>query len=287
MYRLFTALNSLTVDLNRKSTYNKQAMKTASFDGNLISYSVYGSGKPALVFVHGWCCNSTFWEYQVPFFEKYYTVVTLDLAGHGESGKKRDGWTMNAFGRDVVAVVEELDLIDVILIGHSMGGRVVLEAAAMLSERVIGVVGVDCFQRIDEPKPPQEVIEQNLASLRTALRSRIMEFSWAVATEKSSPEQVEHIIEILSSADPEMAAESTRGLINHDSIGAFGKLTIPVRCISAQYGPEDFEATERATFDFKADYMPGYSHFVMMEDPDTFNDILDGYVREFRSLSSD
>jgi pimeloyl-ACP methyl ester carboxylesterase len=56
-------------------------------------------------------------------------VVAIDLAGHGESGVGRKAWTMPTFGDDLVAVVERLALADAVLIGHSMGGDVIVEAA--------------------------------------------------------------------------------------------------------------------------------------------------------------
>jgi len=71
-------------------------------------HEVRGEGEPALVFIHGWCCDRTYWEAQLPYFAQKYKVVTIDLAGHGESGLDRKAWTMKAFGEDVAAVVEKL-----------------------------------------------------------------------------------------------------------------------------------------------------------------------------------
>jgi pimeloyl-ACP methyl ester carboxylesterase len=119
--------------------------RALSADNVSISYHVEGKGTPALVFVHGWCCDKSYWKHQVPYFSKRHTVVTIDLAGHGESGVGRKAWTMEAFGKDVVAVVEELELDRVILIGHSMGGAVIIEAARQMPERVTGLVGADTF----------------------------------------------------------------------------------------------------------------------------------------------
>jgi pimeloyl-ACP methyl ester carboxylesterase len=93
-----------------------------SADGVPIHYDVQGTGALALVFVHGWCCDRHSWDRQVDAFAPSYTVVRLDLAGHGASGQARTQWTMAAFGQDVVAVVEQLRLVQVVLIGHSMGG---------------------------------------------------------------------------------------------------------------------------------------------------------------------
>ena len=63
-----------------------------SFDGTEISYFIEGKGEPVLVFIHGWSCEKTYWEYQINEFSGDYTVVALDLAGHGESGVTRKNY---------------------------------------------------------------------------------------------------------------------------------------------------------------------------------------------------
>ena len=67
-----------------------------SNDNIVIKYDVQGKGEPALVFIHGWCCDKSYWKYQVPEFSKNHKVVTIDLGGHGESGLDREKWTMEA-----------------------------------------------------------------------------------------------------------------------------------------------------------------------------------------------
>ena len=138
---------------------------TASDDGVAIQYQVAGLGSPVLVFVHCWCCHQSFWDAQVPYFAQKQRVVTLDLAGHGGSGADREKWTIPSFGRDVVSVVDKLDLEQMILVGHSMGGPVILEAARHMPERVIGLVGVDNFQDMGE-RWPQEELDKFLAAMR-------------------------------------------------------------------------------------------------------------------------
>jgi pimeloyl-ACP methyl ester carboxylesterase len=108
-------------------------------DGVRIVYDDRGQGATALVFVHCWSCDRTFWREQADVFSDGYRVVTLDLAGHGESGKNRKTWTVAGLGGDVRAVVEKLGLKRVILVGHSMGGPVSLDAARQLRGRVVGV----------------------------------------------------------------------------------------------------------------------------------------------------
>src|SRR5262245_7744994 len=109
---------------------------TLSVDGVPIHYDVQGDGLPALVFIHGWSCDRSYWRKQMKYFAPRYTVVAIDLGGHGDSGLNRETWTTPAFGEDVVAVVETLGLTQVVLIGHSMGGAVSVEAAQRIPARV-------------------------------------------------------------------------------------------------------------------------------------------------------
>src|SRR5512144_68056 len=108
----------------------------ASADGVAIHYHAEGRGSPALVFVHCWACDRHLWDAEVPVFAASHRVVTLDLAGHGESGRGRKDWTIAAYAEDVRAVVEALHLDRVVLIGHSMGGPVIVEAARKMPARV-------------------------------------------------------------------------------------------------------------------------------------------------------
>ncbi len=87
-------------------TQNSQNRYAKSFDGEKISYSVYGKGDTALLFVHGWSCDSRYWREQVPHFAKEYCVITMDLAGHGKSGQHRRVYSLDGFAQDVKAVIE-------------------------------------------------------------------------------------------------------------------------------------------------------------------------------------
>ena len=130
-----------------------------SADGVPISYEVYGSGEPTLVFVHGWNCDARYWREQIPFFSKKHRVVVLDLAGHGHSGLSRTKYTMAAFGEDVKAAAETAGAGRVILIGHSMGGSVIAEAARLMPARVIGLIGVDTLENVEYPLTQEEFLK--------------------------------------------------------------------------------------------------------------------------------
>src|SRR5438093_6815789 len=76
-----------------------------SADGVVIHYHVEGTGSPAVVLIHGWACDGSIWDGQVKELSARYTVVTIDLTGHGRSGRERATWSVAAFADDVRAVI--------------------------------------------------------------------------------------------------------------------------------------------------------------------------------------
>jgi len=97
----------------------------ATVDGISIHSTVRGKGPKTIVFVHGWACDESSWNDQVPFFEKNYRVITLDLPGHGKSGSPTSGpLTMDLFARSIEAVRVEAKGGRIVLVGHSMGASV-------------------------------------------------------------------------------------------------------------------------------------------------------------------
>jgi non-heme chloroperoxidase len=91
-------------------------------DGTKIFYKDWGSGQP-VVFSHGWPLNADAWDDQLFFFASNgYRAIAHDRRGHGRSTQSFKGNDMNTYADDLAALVEELDLVDAIHIGHSTGG---------------------------------------------------------------------------------------------------------------------------------------------------------------------
>ena len=91
-------------------------------DGVKIFYKDWGTGQP-IMFHHGWPLSSDDWDAQLLFFVQHgYRVIAHDRRGHGRSAQVSDGHDMDHYAADVAAIVETLDLRDVIHVGHSTGG---------------------------------------------------------------------------------------------------------------------------------------------------------------------
>ena len=130
------------------------------------------SPSATVLLIHGWSCDSTYWSAQLEALREHFEVITIDLAGHGQTPATRDDFSMASFGRDVAEVAAQLPVDQsIILVGHSMGGPVAVEAAVLLGERVRGVIGVDTFASIGIPKPTPDENAARLAAFTRDFRA--------------------------------------------------------------------------------------------------------------------
>ncbi len=252
-------------------------------DGIPVRYEVHGAGTPALVFVHGWSCDRSYWSRQLDHFAGRHRVVAIDLAGHGESGVGRDAWTMPAFGDDVVAVVDELGLEELVLIGHSMGGDVIVEAARHLPGRVVGLVWVDTYDTLGESDSGED-LQEFLVPFREDFVAATRSVVRRMFVPGSDPALVEWVATDMSAAPPEIALDAIEHALTNDRavIAGLSKLTAPVVAINPDYRPTDIDALRR--HGVETVLMPGAGHFLMMEDPETFNRLLGGTVERFQAM---
>ncbi len=91
-----------------------------------ISYNVCGAGRPMLL-LHGAYLSSKVWDKNFPKLAENYQVITMDFRGHGLSTKELYGHSVERYAKDVRELIEYLNLEDVLLVGWSLGGAVVLK----------------------------------------------------------------------------------------------------------------------------------------------------------------
>lgn len=259
---------------------------TASADGVPIYFNVQGEGDISLVFVHGWCADHTYWETQIPPFRVYYRVVTLDLAGHGRSGREREDWTINAFAQDVAAVVNQLKLDKAVLIGHALAGPVILETARLLPARVIGLVGADTFSDIYLQEYTPEQITAMLAIFQPdfaeGLRRYLLENNFRSNSTQSFKKK---IILNMTKSPPEIALNAMENLLKYSGAETAAQLAIPVRSINSDLPVIPFKVIRDNCKDFKLRFMSNVGHFLMLENPEFFNQRLSGFLGEIIQLS--
>jgi pimeloyl-ACP methyl ester carboxylesterase len=249
-----------------------------SADGVAIRYDAAGKGDPALVFVHCGGCNRSFWDGQMTYFGAKHRVVALDLAGYGQSGRGRKDWTMPAFGEDIVSVVEALDLKRVVLIGHSLGGPAVLEAARRMPGRVVGLVLVDTLVDFEFTFPPEEM-EKAVSALKADYRATTIAFAQYMFS-ASTPEPVKARVTETMLSVPQEVTVAVAPLAMYDPRPALSEVKAPIRAISSEVFPSNVEGNRKYAPGYQAVIMKGVGHYLMLEQPEAFNADLEEALRE-------
>jgi pimeloyl-ACP methyl ester carboxylesterase len=246
-----------------------------------LAYETHGAGA-AVVLVHGWAGNRTYWDEQVDDLAERFHVVTLDLGGHGESGLGRTDWNLASFGDDVVAVVEDVGPEKVVLVGHSMGGDAIVFAAEQLGGRVAGLVWVDAFRSLgSESVSSPEQIEAFLAPFQADFPAAVTTFARNMFAPTADAALVDRIADDMANARPEATLGSLRYALNREPpiVAALARITAPVVAINPDVAPTDVESLRR--HGVEATVLTGVGHFLMLEDPAQFNRVLGAALGSF------
>ncbi len=241
-----------------------------SADGVPIHYESIGSGDTAVVLVHCWSCSMKTWDGQVKALASRYRVVRLDLAGHGSSGKQRTDWTMAAFGQDVRAVVTALGLQHVVLVGHSMGGPVILEAASLMPDRVVALVPVDTLHDVERDLPPDKK-QQLFDRMHQDFAGTTRELVQKLEPPTADKALVARIADQMAAADQAVAVPAFENLFRYDERTALARIKVPIVAIDADLVPTSLEHARKYAPQFDAVIMKGVGHWLTLERPDEFN----------------
>jgi pimeloyl-ACP methyl ester carboxylesterase len=258
----------------------QNVLTVKSNDGSSITYGVHGQGEVTIIFVHCWTCTHEFWKPQIEYFSKKHKVVWLDLAGHGLSNSKRKKYTMQAFGKDVSAVVNEIDGGNVILVGHSMGGPVSIEAAKLIGDKVIGIVGVDTFYTPFEYPKSEEEIDDFVKPFKNDFKAASEQLVRSMFTPEADPDLITSIVTQMSVADQEMGISAMYEIFRWNGKNVPSDLdnySKKLRNINGAPTGKEIALHESVVL------IHGVGHFVAQVKPDEFNEALNQIVAEFQT----
>lgn len=250
------------------------AVKRVTPDGIALNYLDSGSGDPPLLFIHGWCCDHTYWSEQTAHFAQTNRVVAPDLRGFGESDKPEQKYSMDGFADDVAWLAGELNLERPVVIGHSMGGVITANIGQRYPDLARGLVLVDAPVLFDKAMF-EPIIEAVRTDPRGAAASVIDRF-WTDQT----PEKLRSSIPPRMLATPDHVMQSAfLGLPEFDAEPALGDARVPVWIVSAS-GPIGSAHTRAAELNplISVDIWEGAGHFLQAERPEQFNAALRAFV---------
>ena len=241
----------------------------------VIDYQSCGSGDLTLLLVHGWCIDQTYWSYQQDGFCSDYRIVTIDLPGFGRSGKNRTDWSIEQYGKDIKAVIEQLQLKNVVLVGHSMGGDIILEAA-LNNQEVIALVGIDNFKEVGLKFDTQ--LKQEIDGFLEVLAHNFTEVSSAYAEgalfhPTTDSMVINRVVNSIVSSDSIVAVETIRGLFDYTTNESrkLKQLNKKMYLINSSNTPTDTVALAKTGVAFDLHEIAGTGHYPMIEKPGEFN----------------
>jgi pimeloyl-ACP methyl ester carboxylesterase len=248
---------------------------TLSKDNVHLEYRVFGHGEPAVMLVHGWACDANYWNAQIEPLKSRYTVVALNLAGHGGSDSNRNDWSIANYAQDVATIAQQIPNARIVLVGHGMGAVVSLSAVPLIGTRVVGVIAIDALRSVGLPPLPPREVAARVAPFRAdfigATRKLVSESLFPKGADALLTQKVAYD---MSLEPPAIAVASLQQLLSMDLAPVLAQIHVPVYAINSDLEPTDAARIRRSLPQFTLDVLPHTGHFLMMEAPARFNPLL-------------
>jgi sigma-B regulation protein RsbQ len=262
------------------------AYDSARYERVSINYEIYGSQDTSLIFIHGWNLNMRYWDEQVKYFKPNYRILNIDLAGHGNSGRDRTNWTVESLARDITNIMEKESINKAILIGHSMGGAVALQVWENVPDKVIQIVGVDCFKNVEFELTDEfkNGFRDHLSKFKRNYSEMADEYARQNIRSKDRT-IINRIVRDYRNADPKIALAVYRNVVNKSPVEKekIQRLPFQLFIIGSDYTPINENALSKyAKLGYEVIPVYGAGHFPMVEQPRQMNAALDTVFRKVR-----
>ncbi len=253
-------------------------LRTLEYQGAKVVWENRGGGTEALVFVHGWCGDHGVWSKQMESLQPWRRIA-IDLPGHGASDKPRREYGVDFLAESILAVMQQAGVERAVLVGHSNGAVTVRRFLELHPERVAGLVLVDGPLKSFFASPEEgrafvaplhgdgwkewaaRTVDGMLAPMKSpADRARVR------ATMLATPRQV-MLSSFEGTLDPALWREQPIG--------------VPLLLVLARspFWDADYEAfVRRLAPQVQYEVLDGVSHFLMLDAPGRFDELVRGFL---------
>jgi pimeloyl-ACP methyl ester carboxylesterase len=234
-----------------------------------------GEGAPALLLVHALGGRLGFWKPVLREARREHRVVAFDLRGHGGSVASDDAWTLEAHAGDVIAVADAMRLDRFVLVGHSFGALVALQAAATLGPRVAGLVLVDAGGSF--AGAPAESLEAFAAQFEGDGAAAAVRAAYEGVLERARPGTRSAVLASVGGTATAAYAPAYRAMFAADPAALLERYGGPVALIvDAENGSPLSLHVQQPSLARRE--LADVSHWMQLDDPDAFNAALDGLL---------
>jgi pimeloyl-ACP methyl ester carboxylesterase/uncharacterized protein YndB with AHSA1/START domain len=251
-----------------------------------LNYRHEGEGKINIIFLHGWSIDSSYWKDQIDLLKDEYSVYAIDLPGYGDSkADERDAWSMEEFALDIRDFMKHLQLENIILVGHSMSGGIILDVAVKSSEEeIIALIGVDNLKTVGIEMAPdiKAQVDDYSAKLAGNYKEAVTTYAENYLFTPTTPDKVrERVVKDFAKTDPQIGLSTFRNL-NEFSAKVPEKLQlIPQKLYlinSDSYPTNEHGLAKYCKNGYQVITMHGTGHYPMVEKPEEFNMLLKGLI---------
>ncbi len=247
---------------------------------NTTSSGIYfddgGSGTLPIIFLHSLAGNSGQWTAQLRHLRQTRRAIAIDLRGHGRSSFEGD-FAIEAMARDADELANQLGLERFVLVGHSMGGCVAVAYAGAHPDRLAGLYLVDPSG--DSTQMPAEEIQGYLGGLQSDNYGPMIEGYWMQILDQSTPETEETVMNDLRQTPQSTVVAASKALFNYNPVPDLNSYGGPKFSLITRFNQTPVGLTNLMP-DLPHQLIDGTSHWLQMDKPQVFNDLLDRWLAD-------
>ncbi len=249
-----------------------------------------GQGAPPIFFVHGFACSHEDWVLQTKELQKNHEIVACDLRGHGQTPGRPQECSIEHYGGDVAALINNLELRNVALVGHSMGCRVVLEAARLVPKRISALVLIDGSRNATgNPDAAEKGARATVEKMGYAAFAETLFRQMFLKPSAEADAIVARALKSSAEFGPELWPRVTRWDAGSMD-AAFAALRVPVLAIQSTTRNAQLQRTALKVGDTspwldyvrakgaRVEIIPNVGHFTMLEAPEAVNRLIARFV---------
>lgn len=246
-------------------------------DGIGLAYEEAGSGKPHVLMCHCWGGDRTFMKPQFDHFKRTHRAVSVDLRGFGDSDKPDGEYTIKGFADDLGWMIQHLQLDKPVLVGHSMGGTVVLEAAARHPELVSAIVILEAL--VVSPPGLVDGFRPVLEAIKTpAYAGALTQFTEQLTGPLYDADARTRMTATMIANSPRVMISSLQDLLSYDSASAAAHCKVPVLYVSSGPWYTDVDRFRSLCPTLTTAQLVGCGHYFELEVPDQLHPIIDRFL---------
>lgn len=274
-----TSLGSAQTHATATRVNGEIRRRSVTIDGVALSVLEAGTGDP-IIFVHGVVTTSNIFPKYLNAYSPDFRGIAVDLRGYGDSQKPDNGFTINQFSKDLIALADKLEIEKPVWVGVSMGGMILQQLALDYPDRVRALVLVsttDGAMVLDKDLPtigkPRDFSEVS--------RNIIVE-SFPQGT---PPALYQPLLDRIPSWNGTVLREALTSMAQANVHGRINKITAPTLVI---VGAKDDVATPLIAREIQAQIAGAQlvefntGHFMMAEDPERFRTVLGEFLRTLK-----